>query len=232
VCAVAPPRATEEARRAVLAGLERQRRAPDAVAPAGSWGGDERCEWLWLLDGSAVPEPGALEALLGALEGLDAPLPEPVLLASKVVGPDGSPHPAGVPVPAVSGDLAVAAVRRRLLAIRAARPGSLLVHRGGVERCGPPPGGGDDLVWSARVLRKRFGALVPGSVAVRAAPGEPGGVSARGWLQLLLGDALTPREKPWFTFRLAEDAWAEARGGAGRRAGPGRSRPRWPRSGA
>jgi rhamnopyranosyl-N-acetylglucosaminyl-diphospho-decaprenol beta-1,3/1,4-galactofuranosyltransferase len=225
VCAVVAPDAAEAGRREVLAGLERQRRPPDALAPAPD------CEWLWLLDGTAVPEPDALAALLEALEAHDA-LPEPVLLASKVVGPDGSPHPAALPVPAVGRDLTVAAVRRRLLAIRAARPGSLLVHRGGIERCGPPPGGGDDLVWSARVLRDGFGALVPGSVAVRATPGAPPRVSVRGWARLLVGDALTPREKPWFAFRLAEDAWAGARGRAGRRAGPGRSRPRSPRSGA
>src|SRR5439155_803778 len=83
--------------------------------------------------------------------------------------PGGAPDPGSLPVPAVAADLAVAAVRLRLLAIRAARPGSLLVHRGAIERWGPPPGGGDDLVWTARLLRGRWGVLVPGSVAVRAA---------------------------------------------------------------
>ena len=51
-------------------------------------------EWLWLRDGSAVPAADALERLLDALEHLDG-LPAPVLLASRVVGPDGAPVPAG-----------------------------------------------------------------------------------------------------------------------------------------
>ena len=88
VCAVVFPAADREPG-ATIAALERQTRAADDIivgsheALRTALAGDST--WLWLLDGSVVPEPGALEHLLAALAELDS-LPPPVLLASKVVG--------------------------------------------------------------------------------------------------------------------------------------------------
>ena len=229
-----------------LAALERQSRPPDGVVcverPAGSRearAGD--FAWLWLLDEGTAPEPDALERLLDALDDL-GPLPMPVLLASQVVGPDGSVDRRSLPVPAVARELVVGAVGRRLLAIRAARRGSILVARGGIERCGlpRPDRPGDDLVWTARLLRRDPGLLVPASLVRRGSVDRAAAlVSPAGWARLLFGGALRPGEKPWFAFRLAEEALAEIRGGASRRAGaaarragPAQSRRRSRRSGA
>src|SRR4051794_7373396 len=57
-----------------------------------------RGDWLWLLDPYTTPDPGALDALLAPLGDLGR-IPEPVVLASKVVGPDGQAHPDALPNP-------------------------------------------------------------------------------------------------------------------------------------
>ena len=183
-------------------------------------------QWLWLLDGSVAPEPDALARLLEALEPLDTPggpVP-PVLLASTVVTAAGRLHPGSVPVPEVArGDLVVAAYDRRLVALRLARRGSLLVHRRAFEdpptlAAGSPLD--DDLAWSARLLRHELGLLVPASRVVRSAGGGPARGPGPG-LRLLTGDALAPRERPWFAFRLAEEGAAAVRGRLVRGAGGG-----------
>jgi hypothetical protein len=178
--------------------------------PDGDW------EWLWLLDDSVSPQPRALESLLDALQRVDR-LPAPVLLASKVVTPDGSLDPASLPIPQVlDSDLAVTAFELRLLSLRVARRGSLLVHRRGLERWGLPDERPGDIEWTARLLKHEPGLLVPDSVAVRrpAAGGtnrQRARAEAAGLLRLVLGDALEPREKPWFAYRLAERAAAALR---------------------
>jgi hypothetical protein len=201
----------------VLSALERQTRPLDTIeigepgTPAG------QADWTWLLDGSAVPQADALERLMAVIEP-PGDMPRPALLASKVVRPDGSADPSALPVASVRDpNFGVAAVERRLLALRVARRGSLLVHRSGLEavaaewpRLSPFA---DDLEWTARLLKERRGLLVPASVAVR----QPGArVSARPepWsrLRLLLGDAVELGDKPWFAFRFIEQAVADLRG--------------------
>lgn len=104
------------------------------------------------------------------------------------------------------------------MALRLARHGSLLVHRRAFAGDPPPWAGApfwDDLVWSASLLRDELGVLVPQSVVVREAGGpRPSRVGPA--LRLLTGDALAPRERPWFAFRLAEEAIAAVRGGRAR----------------
>jgi hypothetical protein len=205
---VVSPAHGNQAVAATLQALERQTRAPDQVVTAATANGETR--WLWLLDGSAVPEPGALESLLEVAERPD-PLPSPVLLASKVVMPDGSPDPGSLPVARfLDPDLAVAAVERRVLSIRIARRGSLLVDSRVLE-------GVDsfdlDLEWTSRVLKGRPGVLVPASVAVRRSRVEPRRPELRGLLELVVGAGLETREKPWYGFRLAEEMLAARRRG-------------------
>src|SRR4051794_5004656 len=66
-----------------------------AAVPAALGASD--AEWVWVLDGHAVPQPGALQALLDARAFGD--LPEAEVLASKVVGPNGELHPDALPWP-------------------------------------------------------------------------------------------------------------------------------------
>jgi hypothetical protein len=183
-----------------------QTRAPDELVTGADL--DLQADWFWLVDGSTAPEPTALERLLEALEPLGSLTP-PVLLASKIVTPDGSPDPGSLPIPQIlDPDLAVAACERHLLSIRVARRGSLLVHRGGLPR----DGSDRDLEWTARLLRDAHGFLVPQSVAVRTSVRRS---EAAPLLRLVLSDALAPREKPWFAGRLAETALAALTGRSG-----------------
>lgn len=185
-------------------------------------------EWLWLLDESVRPEEDALDALLeAAREPLDTPDgPEsPILLASRVVTAGGELDPGSLPVPEVHrGDLVVAAYDRRLVALRLARRGSLLVHRRAFEGVASSSDGApfdDDLRWTARLLRHELGLLVPASVVVRDAGCAPASRVGPA-LRLLTGDALAPRERPWFAFRLAQAGLAAVRRRPRRAAGGGR----------
>jgi hypothetical protein len=173
-------------------------------------GFDRQTHWVWLVDGSTAPEPSALERLLEAVANLGS-LSPPVLLASKVVTPDGALDPGSLPTPrARELDFAVAACQQHLVALRVARRTSLLVHRRGFEACGLPRAGslpgGDDLEWTARLLRHEPGVLVPRSVAIRRPRGKQPRVELAARLRLLRSDALARGEKPWFAFRLVEDA--------------------------
>lgn len=126
--------------------------------------------WFWLLGPAFVPGPTALERLLAPL---DAPgLPAPALLTSRLDRPDGRLFEPAAPWPRLTEkDVAVTASEHRLMSIRAARWGSLLVHRRAVEAHAPPRARyerwGDDIEWTARLLKDEPGYLVPRSVAVR-----------------------------------------------------------------
>lgn len=203
-----------------MEGLERQTRPPDDVVagpgPAAALAGG--ASWFWLIEDSVVAESTALEALMQALEGL-GPLPEPALLASKVVTPDGLPVSASLPVVLnYDADMNVAAFERYLVRIRIARRGSLLVHRRALTAHGLPPR--NDILWSARLLKAEPGLLVPASVAVRRpADGEtgdqPAPLEALDWSRLLLSGALAAVEKPWFAFRLLESVVSRLRASSG-----------------
>jgi hypothetical protein len=171
-------------------------------------------EWLWVLDGSAVPRPAALGALLEAL-GRVHELADPVLLAGVVLDPDGRVDPGraawyrrGHPEPAM------AAAERRLLPIRATA-GPVLVRRGAVEaelpRAGTPFAAGAVLEWTATVLRRPAGYLVPDSEYVAtASEGDPAldrGVAAR----LVAGRAFSGADRLRVGFELAERALRRAR---------------------
>ncbi len=190
--------------------------------------------WAWLRDGTAVPEPDALDRLLEQIGRL-AGLPEPVLLASKVVDADGALVPALAPwVRRDDATLTLDAAGLGLLPIRAARTASLLVRADVLTQVGPRradlPGSAAGLEWTARILRTAAGYLVPASVAVAAQP-PSGAVGAldgnprddfRAGSRLLAGRAFSPREKLW----LAAEVTSRA-AGAGRRALSGPRRTGW-----
>ena len=118
---------------------------------------------FWLLDDDTIPEPGALEALLAA--------PPAALLCSRVTWTDGTPHPMNAPWPRWTRPAsALAAIEQGLLEVRAATYVSVLVDRAAVERRGLPRVPyfiwGDDVEFTARLLREETGFFVPASVVV------------------------------------------------------------------
>ncbi len=220
VCAVV--RAGADAA-ATVAALDAQTRPPDArrvlAAPAASVGEaigaarDLDAEWLWLLEPDVQPAPTALAELLASLGRFGGEeLPEPVLLTSKVLGPHGHLDPRSAPwLPLLGTERIVQACRRRVVAVRLARWGSLLVRRDLVSVHGAPradyAGGADDLEWTARVLRDGAGYLVPRSVAVRSgtAVAGPPAAEVRDRARMLRGSGWVAHEPVWFGFLLAVD---------------------------
>jgi hypothetical protein len=183
----------------------------DGLRPALDAALSHPSDWLWLLEDPTLPEPDALAGLLAGADRLDPP---PVLLASKVLDPEGGLHPDGLPRHEVfEKERTVAAAGRHLVHLRAAVPGSVLVRTDALAGLGPLPAGAGGragtINWSARLLRdpERAGYLVPGSRAVRHAP-EHG----PDWTELcqraasLTGDAWTPSEKLWESFLLGAEA--------------------------
>ena len=167
------------------------------------------CEWLWAIERDTVPGPGALDAMRAVLDDPGG-LPEPLLLAGKVVGSDGEPDLRSLPYPEMfEKDTTVAACERSLLNLRAARPGSVLVSRRAIDRFGPPRAGlrppFDMVEWTARMLRdwEDTGYLVTTSVARRdGAPAPQGSLRDRA-LATLRGPGWTPTEKLWNAYLLA-----------------------------
>ena len=248
VCALIIGSADRPVAEQCLTALARQSRPPDEalvvcssgarVSPAGSVrtilvestedrfdaalraGLTTSCDWLWMLDAEVLPAPRALAQFLSAVPGAGS-LPPPVLLAGKVLQPDGKLDLSRAPWPRHShkheGLLAVAA---GLISIRAARWGSLLVsahalHRSHAhgERAAAASDG--DIRWTARLLRSDFGYLVPGSEAVTAADARRKGRprTRLSDFRSLSGEAWTREEKlqaGFFLFLEMFDAWRRA----------------------
>lgn len=185
-------------------------------------GAETGADWLWLLDGRAIPEPGALAELLRPAGGLDG-LPAPALLAGKVVDAAGNLHVDALPWPSIfEKEISTAACAHRLVSLRAARQGSLLVHRDVLERHGLPRADyvawGEDLEWTARILQQEVGYLVPSSRSLRDEPPNLGAErryrDVRNRVDMLRGPAWRREEKLWFGFLLLQDVAAHAREGA------------------
>jgi hypothetical protein len=152
--------------------LRAQHPAPETVvADGGLRAGLERAlatgaDWIWIIDGSAVPRPDALGRLLEGLAKADG-LPEPALLTGLVVGADGRPDAGRPPwYRRYQLHVAVDSADRGLLPVRAST-GPALVSRAAVEAVLPPSGAPVSpaavLEWTATLLRKRIGYLVPES---------------------------------------------------------------------
>jgi hypothetical protein len=189
--------------------VDRQSTRPDAViAHSGPWrdavlaaGTDH--DWLWLVDADTEPAPTALAALLRLSAGGDGLRP-PVLLAGKVVDPQGALAPTAAPWPPLHDRRgAMDAAMRRLALVRMARWGSLLVRTSAIERSGPPRAdlpGADDLEWTARLLRADAGYLVPSSVAVLRGPRRGGARQLLGVARALRADVWAPQERLWVLY--------------------------------
>jgi hypothetical protein len=159
--------------------------AGDVVAEAAAVAREASEDWLWLLDGGAVPRPDALERLLAdapRLPRLDAPErlhdpaqraaapPAPALLAGMVVDAEG-----GVVTGMTAwyrreaAAVAVEAAGLGALPVRAAPAACLLVDRRAAAGAAPPldgaPGIAAAIAWTAGLLRDAPGYLVTASVA-------------------------------------------------------------------
>ena len=136
---------------------------------------DAGAEWIWVLDGTAMPTPAALPALLDAIDRASA-LPEPasrfgtpVLFASVVVDECGAVDEArGGWYRRNHIDLTMGSSGSRLLPIRAAG-GPVLVHRDAAENA---PACEGVFEWTAHILRDGVGFLVPESESVALAPAD------------------------------------------------------------
>ncbi|MDQ6834986.1 MAG: hypothetical protein M3016_02255 [Actinomycetota bacterium] len=178
--------------------------------------------WLWLVHASSVPRPDALAQLLDAADSLGEPAP--LLLSSCVLDETGQLRRDAIPRHEVfEKEHSVQAIEHRLVQLRTASHGSVLVASHAVARVAPPRTGRgaglDMLEWSARVLRRPTdtGYLVPASVVVRT-----GGLAAHpgreltGRARLLLGEAWRPTEKLWEALQLGLAAAEVLRSGMGR----------------
>jgi rhamnopyranosyl-N-acetylglucosaminyl-diphospho-decaprenol beta-1,3/1,4-galactofuranosyltransferase len=172
-----------------------------------SWAHRRGYEWLWLMDDDTLTLPSTLGALLDGARR--APGREPLLVCSDVRWKDERLHPMNVPLPRWRdrGHLAEAAASG-LLAVRYATFVSVALRREAIDRFGLPLAHyfiwGDDVEFTARVLRHERGYLVPQSRVYHWTP-EPhhgAGVDtdrfyyhARNSLQLLRGSSLSPVER-------------------------------------
>lgn len=210
-----------------VAAVRAQRHAPGrCVVAADRRDGIEEalttpCDWVWLVDAGVLPQAAALAALLAPLRTPD--LPAPLLLAGRIVGPNGRMDLARAPwPPLLDRRVVIAAARHRLASVRLARWGSLLVARTAVEDLGLPrrdyAGGADDLEWTARILKESPGYLVPSSVAVDPRPRpqrrehrQQRYRELRDRVRMVRGDGWVAQEPVWFAYELGLDVLRDVR---------------------
>jgi rhamnopyranosyl-N-acetylglucosaminyl-diphospho-decaprenol beta-1,3/1,4-galactofuranosyltransferase len=170
-------------------------------------------DWLWLMDDDTIPEPACLAELLEAAQRAPEP---PALLASTVLWTDGRMHPMNWPgFERERLDRVIEAAQRGLLPLRTATFVSLLIAREAIDVHGLPLRDyflwSDDIEYTARILRRRAGYIVPASRAVHRTERPHTAVSSTGQrfyfhvrntLFMLRGPAWAGREKPSVLFGL------------------------------
>lgn len=178
-----------------------------------AWAHERGYEWLWLMDDDTFAQTDALEQLLAGAER--APSGRPLLLASRVLWKDGSPHPMNLGLPRWRWPVELAeGVAHGLLLMRYVTFVSVAVHRQAIDRFGLPLPHffiwGDDVEFTARILRDEPGFLVPESVVFHWTDAPKGAANllgdrfyyhVRNSLFLLRGSAFQPSE------RLAYARW-------------------------
>jgi GT2 family glycosyltransferase len=172
-----------------------------------AWAHERDYDWLWLMDDDTMAQPDTLLALLAGRDR--APGEEPLILASQVLWKDGRLHPMNVPVPRLRqrGTFAEG-LARGLVPLRYTSFVSLAVRREAVDRFGLPLAHyfiwGDDVEFTARVLRHSTGYLIPESRAFHwtETPHRPATPSsdrfyyhARNSLLTLRGSSFEPIER-------------------------------------
>lgn len=192
---------------ATVAALRQQSVAPDEIVvgelpPTSAADG----RWLWLVESGVRPDRGALKELLDAAEA--KPGQRYALLASRVISPEGELDFSAVPVPLVHDSTRVLhGLERHLLPLRAARSGCLLVSAEVLREARVSTSAGiidRDLEWTARVLRRELGVLVPRSIAVRVDGHHRRRRHAVILSRIRLVARLEQRERLWFAAHLFE----------------------------
>lgn len=164
-------------------------------------------DWIWVLDGSAVPRPNALQLLLEALDRTDG-LPAPALLTGLVVAADGRVDSNRSPwYRRYQLHVAADSAERGLLPVRAS-VGPALVSRGAVEAALPsgsaPVSPGAVLEWTATVLSQRTGYLVPESESEAVGPTRDPLRSPVTGARLVFRLGIGPRDRMGVVLELAE----------------------------
>jgi rhamnopyranosyl-N-acetylglucosaminyl-diphospho-decaprenol beta-1,3/1,4-galactofuranosyltransferase len=127
-------------------------------------------DWVWLLDDDTVPEPTALQELLGAASLY--PTGRPVLLASRVLWTDGRDHPMNTPRPKPGARVEERRAARAVgcVPIRSASFVSVLVDAEIARQRGLPVADyflwNDDFEFTTRLTRGRRALFCPKSVVV------------------------------------------------------------------
>ena len=152
--------------------------------------------WSFVVAPGVSPAPDALAALQEAR----ALVPDAVVIGARVVLPDGSLDPGSEPVPRIldKGE-AIEAARLGLLAVRAVRPGAMLVRTD--TPAGAAFAAAPSLWASVALLAAGRGVLAPLAVAVRPSPAPR--ESLRASLRLLRSPAWTREERLMQLFALA-----------------------------
>src|SRR5437764_3298503 len=164
-------------------------------------------DWLWLLDGSSLPRPGALLALRDAVRRVDG-LPEPAVLGGMVVMADGrADETRSLWYRPNQLDVAMASVGRRLLPICASSGPALVRARSAQSqlpsrRARLEPGA--LIEWTARLLRHATGYLVPESEAEATEGGRDPVQEPRVAARLLLGTAFGWFDRVRLAYELAQ----------------------------
>jgi rhamnopyranosyl-N-acetylglucosaminyl-diphospho-decaprenol beta-1,3/1,4-galactofuranosyltransferase len=172
------------------------------------------CDWIWLMDDDTIPTPSCLQALLEAAERV--PGPGPALMSSKAIWTDGRLHPMNYHgFERERTEAVIEASELGLMPLRTATFVSLLLSRRAIDTDGLPLRRyflwSDDIEYTARILRRAPGYLVPASVAVHKTERPHTAVSTAGdrfyfhvrnTLYMLRGTAWAPSEKPSLLFGL------------------------------
>jgi GT2 family glycosyltransferase len=171
-----------------------------------SWAYERGHDWLWLMDDDTLAEPDSLRRLLAG--AARAPR-RALLVSSRVLWKDERLHPMNAPVGRWRSPADVAeGVAHALLALRYVTFVSVAVRREAIDRFGLPQARffiwGDDVEYTARVLRDAPGYLVPDS-RVHHWTNSPHTAAtptsdrfyyhARNSLLILRGDCFTPIER-------------------------------------
>jgi hypothetical protein len=219
VCAVVG-RSTERLERS----LGEQDPAPVAVvADSRLRAGLERAlatgaDWIWVLDGTAVPRPDALRLLLEALDRTDG-LPAPSLLTGVVVGADGRVDSSRSPwYRRYQLHVAVESADRGLLPVRAS-VGPALVSRDAAEAVLPSESASVSpaavLEWTATLLPQRTGYLVPESESEGVGPARDPLRSPVTAARLIFRLGIGPRDRVGTLLEFAERALRPRSAGRG-----------------
>jgi len=189
------------------------------------WAARQGFDWIWTLDDDSIPHRSALAALLNGRERFPAGH-RPDLLASKVVWIDGALHPMNVQKPKLyNPEEQFAAAEHGTMAIRFTSFVSMLIHRRLIETYGLPIPGyffwNDDVEFSARILRREFGVMVPSSLVVHKTHEKHVPVKSMGakyyyelrnklWI-IRHSDAFARDEKWWMAKSLIRRTWRHLR---------------------